>query len=96
LRGVDLMKDGALLVREVWGSKRDAYSKIDDLEERILEGHRFDMPVLLCLGPTATVLAARLARKGVHAIDLGHVGMFMRRSQRDAYAKQESGAGSVD
>jgi hypothetical protein len=35
-------------------------------------------PVLMCLGAAATVLAARLAPKGVHALDLGHIGMFMR------------------
>lgn len=52
-----------------------AYAKIDELEE-IAAG--FKGPVLLCLGPTATVLADRLARRGVHAQDLGHIGMFMR------------------
>lgn len=56
-------------------SHRDAYARIDEIEERIgTPSGR----VLLCLGPTATVLAARLARKGVHALDLGHIGMFMR------------------
>lgn len=35
--------------------------------------------VLLCLGPTATVLAVDLAAHGRHAIDLGHVGMFLRK-----------------
>lgn len=56
-------------------SHRDAYARIDEIEERIgTPAGR----VLLCLGPTATVLAARLARKGVHALDLGHIGMFMR------------------
>jgi hypothetical protein len=34
---------------------------------------------LLCLGATATVLAVDLCARGVHAIDLGHVGMFLRR-----------------
>jgi hypothetical protein len=55
---------------------RDAYSQIDAIEQRCLDaGHR----VLLCAGPTATVLAARLARAKLHAIDLGHIGMFWRR-----------------
>lgn len=58
------------------GQKGDgAYAKIDEIEEEI---GRPTGPAILCLGPTATVLAARLARKGVHALDLGHVGMFMR------------------
>ena len=35
--------------------------------------------VLLCLGPTATVLAYDLTLMGFHAIDLGHAGMFWRK-----------------
>ncbi len=35
-------------------------------------------PVLMCLGPTATVMAARFAKIGIHATDLGHLGLFMR------------------
>lgn len=85
---LDMMKD-AKSVREVWGTYRDAYSapplterdnpnavrNINDLMDAIgTPGHT----VLLCLGPTATVLAARLAKKNVHAVDLGHLGMFMR------------------
>lgn len=58
------------------GQKGDgAYAKINELEE---ECAAFKGPVLLCVGPTATVLADRLARRGVHAQDLGHIGMFMR------------------
>lgn len=34
---------------------------------------------LLCLGPTATVMAVDLCRVGVHAIDLGHLGFFRNR-----------------
>lgn len=53
-----------------------AYAKVDQLEEEAAAFTRG--PVLMCVGPTATVLADRLARRGIHAIDLGHVGMFMR------------------
>jgi hypothetical protein len=59
--------------------RRDAYIHVDMLETNIAtlaEGN--DAVVILCLGPTATVLAARLSRKGIHALDLGHVGMFRR------------------
>lgn len=87
----DMMED-ATSIREVWGTYRDAYGfpkktpsderdhpeaarTIDELMEVIGNpGHT----VLICLGPTATCLAARLAKKNVHAIDLGHLGMFMR------------------
>jgi len=58
----------------VEGSYRDSYVHIDRLEKEILAlpHHR----VLLCIGATATCLAARLARKGRHALDMGHIGMF--------------------
>lgn len=55
---------------------RDAYAEIDRLEEACLRAGR---RVILCAGPTATVLAARLTRSKLHAIDLGHAGMFWRR-----------------
>lgn len=61
-------------VRTVWGPERDAYADVDRLEAEIGTPRH---PVLICLGPCATVLAERLARKGVHALDLGHVGRFM-------------------
>ena len=49
----------------------DAYAQVDALEQRLLA-----LPAdifLLSLGPTATVLAARLARRGRRAIDIGHI-----------------------
>jgi hypothetical protein len=73
LRAQDLT--GATSVRTVWGPERDAYASIDALEKII---GRPDGPVLMCLGCTATVLAARLHQKGVWAMDVGHIGMFMR------------------
>ena len=35
---------------------------------------RFGQP---CCGPTATVLADRLTRKGIWAVDLGNFGKFL-------------------
>jgi hypothetical protein len=35
--------------------------------------------VLICLGPAATVLAVDLCAHGIHAIDLGHIALFMRK-----------------
>jgi hypothetical protein len=61
-------------VRVVYGPERDAYKGIAKLEEEI--GHPKGI-VLLCLGPTATCLAERLAKKGLWAVDLGHMGRFM-------------------
>jgi hypothetical protein len=52
----------------------DAYDRIDAIEAELGTPAG---PVLLAIGATATVLAMRLAKKGVHAIDIGHLGRFM-------------------
>lgn len=62
-------------VREVHGPRQHAYAEIERLEDEV--GITSEL-VILCLGTTATVLAYRLAQKGMHALDLGHIGMFMR------------------
>lgn len=83
-----MMKD-AKSVREVWGCYANAYNSrtphrndrddairnIDGLMEAV---GKPSGTVLLCLGATATVMAARFAKIGVHAVDVGHLGMFMR------------------
>lgn len=71
----EMMAGEAKSTREVIGPRQNAYAQIDRIEEEI---GRPAGVVILCMGPTATVLAWRLAAKGVHALDLGHVGMFMR------------------
>jgi hypothetical protein len=38
--------------------------------------------VLLCLGPTATVMAVDLCARGIHAVDLGHLGLFYKKHLR--------------
>lgn len=72
---VEMMAGEARSVREVIGPRQNAYAEIDRIEEEI--GNPAGV-VILCLGATATVLAWRLAAKGVHALDLGHIGMFMK------------------
>lgn len=56
--------------------RRDAYKYIDQIEIDMMEDE--SEIILLCLGAAATCLAHRLAQKGKWAIDLGHLGMFMR------------------
>jgi hypothetical protein len=51
-----------------------AYGEIDRIEEEI---GKPSGPVFLVIGATATALAARLARKGLWAMDMGHLGHFM-------------------
>lgn len=53
-------------------ARRDAYAEIDRCEAEI---ERLGVKkVLLCAGAMATVLTYRLAKKGFHAVDLGHIG----------------------
>jgi len=74
---VDMMSEAAH-IDVVDGPRVDAYSVINDIEHHALLFPK-EQPIILCLGAAATVLAERLARKGRHALDLGHVGMMMRR-----------------
>lgn len=66
-------------VDELVVSRQHAWEDYPALLARLVTERR---RVLLCLGATATVLAFNLARAGVHALDLGHVGMFLRKEGR--------------
>lgn len=70
-----LMEAGAGEVTEILAPRQHAFAEYDALIERIGRPAR----ALLCLGPTATVMAADLCARGVHAIDLGHGGMFYKK-----------------
>lgn len=76
------MMPEARTVRTLRGPERDAYVMVDQLQEELAN---YPGLVVLCLGAAATVLAARLARRGVHALDLGHMGMFMRHAGMYAF-----------
>lgn len=69
---------GAATVTEIIAPRQHAWAEYPTLLERIGRPAR----ALICLGPTATVMAVDLCAKGVHAIDLGHVGMFRRKHLR--------------
>lgn len=60
--------DGAEFVR---GPNTNAYAELDELE-RNARAADADV-VLISLGPSGTVLARRLASKGVLALDVGHI-----------------------
>lgn len=81
------------LIAEVWGPRQHAYSEIDRIEAEIIQKARLPeggyARVLLCLGASATVLAFRLAKRGIHAIDMGHIGMFMRHAGAYHYAMND-------
>lgn len=60
-------------VTEVIAPGVNAWTQYDAIVERV----GTPTVALLCLGATATVMAVDLCRRGVHAIDLGHVGLFL-------------------
>lgn len=69
---------GAASVREVLGTKQNAFAHY----ERVKSDVGRPELAILCMGATATVLAADLAAEGIHAVDLGLIGMFLRKHRR--------------
>lgn len=65
-------------VTEILAPRQHAFAQYGELLKRIGRPKR----VLICLGPTATVMAVDLCARGIHAVDLGHVGMFLRKRRR--------------
>ena len=55
----------------------DAYAGVGRLESHCIALCPREGLAILCLGATATVLADRLTRRGIQAVDLGYVGRFM-------------------
>ena len=79
-----LMAQGARGVTEIVqrpasnGRMQHAWVQFDELMARIGKPER----VLIALGPTAKPMAVDLCAKGVHAIDVGHLGMFYKKHLR--------------
>lgn len=69
---------GAREVTDILCRKQHAWQDYDEIVERVGRPAR----AIICLGPTATVLAVDLCKKGVHAIDLGHAAIFLRKYRR--------------
>lgn len=69
---------GAGTITEIIAPRQQAWAEYEELLRRVGTPAR----ALICLGPTATVMAFDLCARGVHAVDLGHVGMFLRKRRR--------------
>lgn len=65
-------------VLEIMGPVHNGFDEYDNIMTRI-KNEGAGRRVIACLGPTATAMAYDLCQLGIHAIDGGHVGMFMRR-----------------
>ena len=70
----------------VYGPNVDAYATIGRIDRDIGTNTRLDHIVILCLGTAATCLVERCARRGVHAVDLGSVGRWIRRWRKQQQA----------
>ena len=64
--------DNAATVSRIIGPSENAFSRIDDLE-RLAFNRPKSYLFLIALGPTATIIAYDLAKKGYQAIDVGHL-----------------------
>ncbi|HEM6340848.1 TPA: SP_1767 family glycosyltransferase [Streptococcus suis] len=69
--GNDLFQEAKSIQRIICPSK-NAYAQIDEIISAI-KTYGQDKLVLLMLGPTAKVLAYRLSKTGMQAIDIGHI-----------------------
>lgn len=68
---------GAAEVKHLACPRQQAFGAIDKLESKIL-AMKPDVAIL-CAGPTASILANRLARNGLQGVDLGSAGQFLGR-----------------
>lgn len=69
--GNDLF-DKANSIKRIICPSHNAFSKIQEIKENILE-HSEGRLILLMLGPTAKVLAYQLTQQGYRTLDLGHI-----------------------
>jgi hypothetical protein len=79
----------AASVYPIDGPRQHAYAVVDQLQAEIVARALGGRLVVMALGATATVLAARLHARGIHALDLGHIGMFMRHAGAYRFARDD-------
>lgn len=70
--GNDLLSN-ARSIRRILCPPKNAFDRYGEILETVLRLHEPGQLVLLALGPTATVLAADLARQDIQALDVGHM-----------------------
>lgn len=70
--GNDLF-DNAKNIKRIICPARNAYEKLNKIEEVIEEKISKDKLIITALGPTASILASDMCNKGYQVIDIGHV-----------------------
>jgi hypothetical protein len=68
--------EGAEEYHVIYGPRYDAFVKRAHLVEDIMDNSGDDWVILISLGPTATVLAHDICKRGRQGIDIGHLGAF--------------------
>ena len=63
----------AKTIRRIICPDKNAFQKYDEILNKVLKHTERNDLVLCAMGPTATVLAYDLAKKGIQALDLGHI-----------------------
>ena len=71
--GNDLLDGAKSISRIVFCPAKNAFNRYDEILSAF-DGIDSDVLMLLALGPTATVLAYDLCRKGYQAVDIGYIG----------------------
>lgn len=90
----EMIEGEAKSVTVVIGPRQHAYAEIDRIEADIVSAaaqtsNPKTARVLLCLGTCATVLSWRLWKRGMHALDVGHIGMFLRHAGAYRYGADD-------
>lgn len=70
--GTDMLSNSKSIKRILCPS-RDAFSCYEDIFNAIKANYQKGQRIILCLGPTATVLAYDLFKEGITSLDLGHI-----------------------
>ncbi len=65
--------DNTKSMRRILGPAESAFDRYDELMFKVEEVVNKDTLILLALGPTATVMAYELAKKGFWVVDIGHI-----------------------
>jgi hypothetical protein len=74
---VDVALPAARKLKLICCPSREAYDEIDVLEKAVVRA-KPEVALLSC-GPTATCLANRLSARGIHAVDIGSAGGYLRK-----------------
>lgn len=70
--GNDLF-DNAKSIKRIICPSVNAYEKLDEIKNAIIQNVNNSQIILTALGPTASILAAHMCDLGYHIIDIGHI-----------------------